>query len=82
MKRNAFIVQSTGERDDLLPDFKRPYNPDTVLFMDAIERITKERGAIICASSFVTVDCLLTMRQIIESELTCRASIQLETIAI
>lgn len=78
MKRNAYIIQSNGKRDDLTPDFKRPYSPDTILFLDAIERITAQRGAVLITSATATIDALMIVRQTVEIDLVARAKSLLE----
>lgn len=76
MIRNAFVATHEGELLIFEPDLEavRDYESD---FLTIQNEVTNYHGASICLSQTVTIDALLSIQQIIQSELTVRADIEL-----
>ena len=72
MTRNAFIFDRNGNCEYYEPDWK--YNSsDTSDFLTQQCHITSEEGASLCISQDVSIDTLISLQQIVQSELTVRA---------
>lgn len=80
MNRNAFISDRFGKVHHFEPDFARRGTSETILFNDGIEQYTEMHGGAICLSPTITIDALMSLREIIQDELQTRAQNQLKNI--
>lgn len=78
MKRNAFIFDRDGNCEHYEPDWKHN-NSYTSDFLTQQCFKTGDGGASLCLSSCVSIDALLNLQQIVQSELTLRAEMSLGT---
>ena len=76
MIRNAFVFSSIGTIHHFEPRLKG--DMATKDFAEAAKYASAFCGGSIMLSSTITVDCLLSMREVIEGELTTRASALVE----
>jgi len=74
MKTNTFIADRDGGIDLTEPDFTAPHRKDTQDFERNCLTASKQNGGILLLSCCVTVNALLSLRQIIEGELMARAA--------
>ena len=75
MKRNAFIFTNDGKAEYFEPDMEHEH--DSVSdFMVRQRRVTRHKGASLCLSQCVTLDALISLQQIVQSELIVRAEME------
>lgn len=73
MTRNAFIFDRDGNCELYEPDWKHDSSA-TSDFLTQQCHITNEGGASLCISQVVSIDTLISLQQIVQSELTIRAA--------
>ena len=76
MKRNAFTFDQHGHCHHFEPDMENEHDA-TSEFLVRQRRETRHKGAALCLSQCVSLDALLSLQQLVQSELTVRAEMEM-----
>jgi hypothetical protein len=76
MKRNAFTFDQHGHCHHFEPDMEHE-NDSSSEFLVRQRRETRHKGAALCLSQCVSLDALLSLQQLVQSELTVRAEMEM-----